>query len=184
MNRVAPALFGLGIMIAISGGAKVPEKMGEWPDSWPVFLVGAIMALIGVVLWRRVKAAERRAVAAEQSGGEHDPFTYLADVLAPARTLGEEIGGLETHAICDRVDVLLETYILPLAEVRERVMDTLGMDRGAEVLITIAYGERMLNRVWSAAGDGHKPEALSVYPDALSALEEAQQLVDKARAAA
>ena len=184
MNRIAAALGGVGIMIAISGGAKVPEKTGEWPDSWPIFLVGAVLALVGLVLWRTAKAAERKAVAAGQSGGKHDPFTYLRDVLAPARSLGDEIGSLDTHVICERIDVLLETYILPLAEVRERMMDTLGMDRGAEILITIAYGERMLNRVWSAAGDGHRPEALAVYPDALSALEEAQQLVDKARAAA
>ncbi len=183
VGRIAPILFGVGIMVAISGGAKVPAKTGEWPDSWPIFLVGAVLATVGLVLWRMAKAAERKAVAAGEHGAEGDPLTYLANVLPPARVLAEDIGELDSHRICDRVDVLLEDYLLPFAELRQRVIDRLGMDKGAEVLVTIAYGERMLNRTWSAAGDGHLPEARSVYPDAVAALEEAQALVDAALAA-
>ncbi len=175
MKKVAPAIFGVGIMAAISGGAKVPAKIGEWPDSVPIFLVGAVIALIGLVLWRMETAKERRAIAegASQVEGQ-DPFVFLADVQAPAAELAGEIDGLEASVICDRVDVLLETYILPLAEVRQLFIDKVGMDKGAEILVTIAYGERMLNRTWSAAGDGHLPEARAVYPDAVAALAEAQ----------
>jgi hypothetical protein len=57
------------------------------------------------------------------------------------------------------------------------------MDRGAEILVVIAFGQRMLNRVWSAAADRHLPEARSCYPDAVEALEEAADMARDAQGA-
>lgn len=185
MEKAAPVIFGVGVMIAISGGAQVPAKAGEWPPSVPIFVVGAVIAAIGLVIWRAAKAKERKAIADGQAvgGADQDPFAFLQGVQAPAATLAEELEGLDPPAVCERVDELLETYILPLAEVRQRVIDRVGMDRGAEILVTIAFGERMLNRTWSAAGDGHLPEARAVYPDAVAALAEAQEQATAALAA-
>ena len=39
--------------------------------------------------------------------------------------------------------------------------------KGAEILLDVAYGERMLNRVWSAASDGHHQEALNSISESL-----------------
>ena len=47
------------------------------------------------------------------------------------------------------------------------------MDEGAQILVTMAYGERMLNRAWSASADGHIQEARGCIPEALAAFEEA-----------
>ncbi len=186
MNRFPPVLFALGIMVAISGGAKTPEKVGAWPDSWPIFAVGAVAALIGLVRWRKQKALARANLKEQMSapGSANNPFELLAALIEPAQRLGAEIDALDEHAICDRVDALLEKYVLPMAEVRQRVVDRLGMAAGAEILVTIAFAERMLNRTWSAAGDGHLPEARAVYPDAVEAFVEAQALAEKALASA
>ncbi|MCA9556989.1 MAG: hypothetical protein H6704_09645 [Myxococcales bacterium] len=186
MNRFPPVLFAIGIMVAISGGAKTPEKVGAWPDSWPIFALGAVAALIGLVLWRRQKALARANLKEQMSapGQANNPFELLAGLIEPARRLGAEIDTLGAEAICQRVDDLLETYVLPMAEVRQRVLDRLGMAAGAEVLVTVAFAERMLNRTWSAAGDEHLPEARAVYPDALEAFIEAQALAEKALASA
>ncbi len=186
MTRFPPVLFAIGIMVAISGGAKTPEKVGAWPDSWPMFAVGAVAALIGLVLWRRQKALARANLKEQMSapGSANNPFELLAALIEPAQRLGAEIDTLSAETICARVDALLETYVLPMAEVRQRVIDRLGMAAGAEVLVTIAFAERMLNRTWSAAGDGHLPEARAVYPDAVEAFVEAQGLAEKALASA
>jgi hypothetical protein len=64
--------------------------------------------------------------------------------------------------------------------VRRKIIDRLGMSKGSEILVVVAYGERMLNRVWSAASDGHLPEARSSYPEARAAFHQAQDLATAA----
>ncbi len=174
---IGPALFAVGIMVAISGGAKLADKIGAWPDSTPIFIGGAVVAAVGLVLWRRQRAATRvLEQKAMDAGGDHsrNPFQLLERLIGPASALGDEMGHLGHEAICVRVDELLEAYVLPFAEVRQRVIDRLGMTAGAEILVTMAFGERMLNRTWSAAGDHHLPEARACFPDALEAFHEAQ----------
>jgi len=180
MSAIWPGLFTIGIIIAISGGAKLPEEGQDWPDSVPIFLVGAALSVVGLVGWRRA-AAQAASDPTGASGA--DPFVLLESVLAPARALLDDLEGLSHQQLCDRVDGLLQEYILPFAEVRQGVINRLGMKEGAEILVVIAYGERMLNRVWSAAADGHLPEATAVYPDALQAFEEAARLARAAREA-
>ena len=178
-----PALFALGIVLAISGGAKLPDEGQDWPDSLPIFLVGAGLAVVGLVGWRRAVAQARLAPAADGDAAT-DPFALLEAVLPPARTLAADLPHLSGSQIEARVDDLLSGFIHPLAEARQRVIDRLGMGAGAEILVTVAYGERMLNRTWSAAADGHLPEAGSAYPDALQALEHAADLARRAVARA
>jgi hypothetical protein len=98
--------------------------------------------------------------------------------------LGEEVDGLDADSIMNRVDELLNGYVLPFAEVRSRVIDRFGMEQGAEILVVMAYGERILNRVWTAAADGHLPEARTCYVEAAEALRESQALFERAIAAA
>ncbi|TNE44135.1 MAG: hypothetical protein EP343_30755 [Deltaproteobacteria bacterium] len=162
------------------GGTK--ERIGGWPDSLPVFLVGFLLALFGLFQWRSAVQAEAAAQADKEGTDSSNPFALLAKMQGPLQQLQDDIGDLNEQQVCDRVDVILNHYVLPFAEVRRGVIDRLGMELGAEVLVIIAYGERMLNRVWSAASDGHLPEATSVLPDAVDALAEAAGKVKAAGA--
>ncbi len=162
------------------GGTK--ERIGGWPDSLPVFLVGFLLALFGLFQWRSAVQAEAAAQADKEGTDSSNPFALLAKMQGPLQQLQEDIGDLDEQQVCDRVDTILNHYVLPFAEVRRGVIDRLGMELGAEVLVIIAYGERMLNRVWSAASDGHLPEATSVLPDAVDALAEAAGKVKAAGA--
>jgi len=183
MKLLSWALFAVGTLIAISGGAKMPAAGAKWPDTVPLFIAGAVLAAAGVALWRYALRVENRA--ARMNAGEHaegDALSLLGAVIAPTRALLDEVDQLEGHAVTERVDHLQETYILPFAERRQEIVNRFGMSRGAEILVTVAFGERMLNRVWSAAADGHMPEARAVLPDALSALEEARDMSERALA--
>ena len=51
------------------------------------------------------------------------------------------------------------------------------MEKGAEILVTLAFGERMMNRVWSAAADGHLPEATASLNESTDAFIEAAALL-------
>lgn len=180
-----PLLFGLGIVLAISSSARLPADGQTWPDTLPLFCLGAALALVGLILWHRAVALHRRAPPSATAAADGtDPFSRLQNLLPPARQLAAELPGLSASQLCARVDHLLGAFLLPFVEDRQQVIDRLGMAPAAEILVTVAYGERLLNRAWSAASDGHLPEAHAAYPDALRALEHAAHLARQATASA
>ena len=169
MSQVGFLVFVVGIAIAISGGAKLPVD-GDWPDTVPLFLVGCAISLLGLVIWRKALAA--LATSHEASSEKQDALSLLNALMEPAKKLGEEIDSLGEEAINSRADTLIETYVLPFAEDRNSIIQEFGMDVGADALCTMAFGERMLNRVWSASADGHVQEARACFPQALAAFEQ------------
>jgi hypothetical protein len=178
VKTVLARLEDAAVAFQVSPSASPPV----FPDTLPFFLAGILMAVAGVACWRL--DVHRRA-AAETSDGTsdgHDPLRLLAGVIKPAQRLEAESGKLDAQALTEEVDRLLEDYVLPLAEVRREVIDHFGMSTGAEILVTVAVGERMLNRTWSAAADGHIQEARACYPEAVRAFEQAERLVQEALA--
>ncbi|MBT6176995.1 MAG: hypothetical protein HOI23_07080 [Deltaproteobacteria bacterium] len=165
-----PYIFAAGILVAIAGSAKLPLERGQFPDTLPVFIVGAVAAAIGIYLWRR-------QIKIEQDQPDNDPnavnpFERLESIQAPLADLGSDANGLTTAQLCDRVDAILQEYVVPFAIARNKVVEKLGMDKGAELLVVVAYGERMLNRAWSAAADEHAPESISSILEAIEAFKE------------
>lgn len=169
-NPVGPLLFVVGILVAIAGSAKLPAAQGQFPDTLPVFILGAMAAAIGIALWRRQIKIEQSQP--ESDPNAVDPFERLESLQAPLAQLKVAVVDMDTQTICDKVDELLQQYVLPFADARHKVVEKLGMDKGAELLVVVAYGERMLNRTWSAAADGHAPEAISSLGEAADAFRE------------
>lgn len=190
LRILAYSLFGVGVTVAITCGAKQPASIAmdapladKFPDTLPGFLAGVLLAVIGIVLWRADLKREQREADAGDLTDDRNPVALLQGVVAPARALLQDIGQLNGKAITVRVDELLDNFILPFAEVRQGIVRRFGMREGAELLVTVAYGERMLNRTWSAAADGHLPEANASFPEAVQAFELAEQQLQQALAA-
>ena len=174
-----PILFGAGILVAIAGAAKLPQDGMTWPDTFHIFLLGALVSGIGIFLWRQAKAQERAANIKNDESGGTNPFERLEKCIAPLSALEATLVNIEGEPLCKKVDEILEDYVLPIAESRQKVIDTMGMDRGAELLVLLSYGERMLNRTWSAAADEHTPEAHASFVEAVAAFREAQKFVQQ-----
>ncbi len=157
-----------------------PASWG-WSETWVLFVLGSAVALGGLLVWKQMIVIETRLLQQDEhtSGDAQSPFVLLASALPPTRALQRDLVDLDGPALCKRVDAILLPYLVPLVEVRQKVIDRFGMKDGAEILVTVAFAERLLNRVWSAAADGHLSEARTVFPDALHALEEAQQQVER-----
>ncbi|MEC9464891.1 MAG: hypothetical protein VX834_03850 [Myxococcota bacterium] len=182
-SPVGPMTFAIGILIAIASAAKPPAAGVKWPDTVAVFLLGALVSAVGVFLWRQAKAKEREANLAGAGSERVDPFERLAKCIAPLAALEATLANIEGEPLCNKVDELLEAYVLPIAETRQTITDKLGMNKGAELLVLLSYGERMLNRTWSAAADGHTPEAHSSFQEAVAAFREAQNFAENLQAA-
>lgn len=185
MRILAFILFGGGIMAAISGAAKLPAALPEggtltfldrFPDTLPEFTIAFMATVVGLFIWWKDVFAQRKANQAAE-GDESNPLTILAGLAPQLSDLAGSIDNLDGPAIIARVEQILEHTVLPFAEARQKLFDRLGMRAGADLLVTAAYGERMLNRTWSAAADGHLVEARSSFREAAQAFDEAAAMV-------
>ncbi len=155
-------LFVIGTIVGISAAAKMPATGETYPDTLKVFFVSIVIAIIGNIIWRKT---ERQIVLAEleahKSDTTNNPVALLKSTVPLLQKLSDRMGEIEGMAICDEVDVILDTAVHPFTERRKTFLDIMGQAKGSEVLLNVAYAERMLNRVWSAASDGHHVEAVN-----------------------
>jgi hypothetical protein len=150
---------------------RVPRRFRweEWGQRW-VFLVGVGVTLGGVLLRRsRPDAAELER--------------ELRAVERLAASLSELEGAVELDppGLHAALDPLLTGPVYDLAEGREVLRQAHGPRVYAAVMASFARGERNLNRAWSAAVDGHGPEARASLALALPALREAREALPGAR---
>ena len=185
MRILAITLFTGGIMAAISSAAKLPTAIPEgttptfldqFPDTLPGFAIAFIATVVGLVIWWKDVFAQRKANQ-DNENDESNPLKLLASLAPQLSELAGKIDELDGDAITTRVEQILANTVLPFAEARQKLFDRLGMRAGADLLVTAAYGERMLNRTWSAAADGHLVEARSSFREATQAFGEAAAMV-------
>jgi hypothetical protein len=149
----------------------------RFPDTLPEFFVGVAVAIFGLVLWRAgARPATDLSEVKDGMTDPADPLVILQRLQQPLGKLAAEFDDLQPESQLGALDDLNERFVMPLVESRQRVIDQLGMSAGAEVLVTAAVGERMLNRAWSATADGHQPEARISLSEAVHAFREADRL--------
>jgi hypothetical protein len=239
MRLIAYALFGIGIIAAIVGGAKLPAKqveylqqirpfdvklaaveaelktvdqvksleetkasltksrdeIGGWPpekkgerfsNAVPVFCVGVGIAIVGIVLWRNDIRDRRVTTQAEQAEGEL-PDTearttaadtapgYIISVQQAIETLMSMMNKASHQELLDEVDKVLSEHVTPFVELRERLIEEMGLSRAAPIMLYMASGERLLNRAWSAEADGYRHESVDAIDEAAGSFREALQ---------
>jgi hypothetical protein len=170
--RVELVLFYLGIIVALISAAKLPEANSLLSDRFPIYLGGMILALCGLLLYyffqKRQKIQDKISLSASS-----EMIVLLQRLLAEMQNLGQEINVLDGKETATRISALIDNHLLPFIAIREEVICLLGHYQGVEVLVAVAQGERLLNRMWSAASDGVVTEARKTYPNALASFEEA-----------
>jgi hypothetical protein len=168
MRVIGIILFFIGGVIAISAAAKMPEQGSKYPDTLVVFFIAIGFSIIGNILWHKTERAKILFELELHKNDEHgNPIALLNGTIPAIEKLQEIAVDLRGMELCEKVDEVLDTFIHPFTEKRKTFMDILGQANGAEVLLIVAYAERMMNRVWSASSDGHHQEAMNCLGDSL-----------------
>ncbi|MCK5522011.1 MAG: hypothetical protein KAI83_02655 [Thiomargarita sp.] len=178
MNRrvIGALLFIIGIVVALISAAKLPA-IGTVSDMLPLYMSAVALSLVGLLLlhYPCLEKKKRSQVA-------HHTFSMviklLEELLVEMQRFGEDIDSLDGVNMARRVNFLLDKYILPFVAARQEVVLMLGQYQGVEVLVAVAQGERLLNRMYSAASDDHVIEAMATYPKALMAIENAYRIIN------
>ena len=172
-------LMTLGVVVGIVGGAfpRDREMIGGFPGGWPLVALGVALCLVALVLrLRGTKVTEaakgsvaEAAVAIARVGGE-------VDALLP------DAARLPIQDLAKRLDSLVERNLLPVYGAQDALVAAQGFAKYAAHTGPWAAGERMLYRAWSAATDGHRPEAIASMREAVKHFVEARAEWDRGAA--
>lgn len=148
-----------------------------WGSRW-VFAIGIGITVLGVLLKRARPDAEELEAGAMQVArlGE-----LLSELEGSVERLAGRVEKLDAETIHHEVDPLLVGPVYAIANGRESIRGAHGGRVFAAVMDAFARGERKLNRAWSAAVDGHAPEARVSVVAALPALREAREALPGTR---
>lgn len=173
--RVTSLLFFIiGIMVSLISAAKLPISDANWPDTLPLYTGAVILALGGLLLWHWSKIPQTDNQAALSTlQARSNVMECLPKLLAKMQELQPQLDHLEGKQIAIQVEILLNTYVLPLVVERKEIIRQFGPYQGVEILVAAAQGERLLNRIWSAASEGYLSEAIDNYPKAFAAFQKA-----------
>lgn len=161
----------LGVVVGIVGGAfpRDREMIGGIPGGWPLVFVGVALCLAALVLRlkgtkvtdaAKVSVAEAREAIA-RVGAEVEALLPLA----PRLPIGD---------LAKSLDSLIERNLLPVYGAQDALVAAQGFANYAAHTGPWAAGERMLYRAWSAATDGHRPEAIASMREAMKHFAEAR----------
>ena len=164
-------LMVIGTVVGILGGAfpRDRELVAGFPGGWPLVLVGlvALFAAFGLRLRRRPMTAAARGSAAAAGGA-------IGRVVPEIESLLSEATRIPIGALAKKLDALIERNLFPVYEAQEALVAAQGFARYAAHTGPWAAGERMLYRAWSAATDGHRPEAIASMEEAARHFAEAR----------
>jgi hypothetical protein len=155
-------LYSLGISIAAIGAAKMPQDGNTWSDTVYWFNDGVILTLLGLWIWRSSPVEKKE----ENLGKERTPIQLIREIQPILDDLYRNVDDLECYQIQEYVNILRQQYLLPLERVRNQIVAKIGLEKSAELLIAISYGERIINRIHSASLDGHHDEAVECTEEA------------------
>jgi len=172
MRILGLLLFLIGIILALISAAKLPVPNTNWSDMLPFYILAILLAFVGIFIYHKSQSLNNFT---DNSSTCFSTANLLQELIAEINKLETEIFNLNEVDIADRVNILLNDYVLPCVANRQEIIESLGHYQGAEVLIAIAKGERLLNRIWSAASDGKIQEIYLIYPKISSNFEEAYQ---------
>jgi len=179
-RNIGILFFVVGVILAISSGAKVPEPGKTYPDTLGTFALGMALSIAGLILWRHIeKLLVRENIKAHMEDEATNPLLLLQNTYYGVKELHQSYDQMSDKEVCDKIDEIEESSIIPFVEKRKTLNDLLGQDHGSELQLIVAYGERMLNRVWSAVSDGHRPEGKSCLNESLENYAHAEERASK-----
>ncbi|MEM7164687.1 MAG: hypothetical protein AAF581_04445 [Planctomycetota bacterium] len=159
--------------------AEVQEKKKLQETTWatPLFAGGLVLLVVGGVLQKQAKGA-----AASSEDGAHPTAFFRAQIDTIRRMvvdLDQRKDALDQGELRDLVGDLIGREFFELTSRHEEFAGIVGFTHYARVWEHVASAERLLNRYWSMATDGHHDEARQEIEYARKSIERAHEAVQQ-----
>lgn len=147
---------------------------------WPMFVVAAVGAILGIVLVKRAENAHAQSeTVLETNRGE---LKESIDNVVRDLNRMVEASSHSGEALRAEIDSRLRDDLRRFAEARESMVHLYGLQTYADIMSSFAAGERYINRVWSASVDGYDKEAETYLEKAARQFADAQSQLAEAAA--
>lgn len=178
MIRIGYVLLAFGF-VAATFVASLDPLLVNWAWFGPTIGVAAV----GVVLIRRGR--HRAASAGDRLANDRALLDEsLQRVGSELAAIGARAEGMTLATLRVEIDQRLREPLRRFAEARESMIHLYGLSAYADVMGAFAAAERYVNRVWSAATDGYRDEALTYLERAGNQIAHAQERLQAAKGAA
>lgn len=179
MREIAIASFFIGQIVAIIAAAK-PAMNNVYANTLPIYISAQLISIIALLVWRMINSNTRkRELAHEDSLQAINPVPTLKALLSSIDGIILNKNKYDTYTLSRYIEEIIDTHIVPFQDVKNKLIHSLGVGATSGLLIPFARGERLLNRVYSAASDGHKAEAERSMYEAMVAFEESVMFAQK-----
>ena len=162
MKIISILFFTLSIIVGISLAAKMTPK-GVVPESLGIFIVSIIVGIVSLIFWHKAVKLEAKEAVKHVDENE-SPMQTLNSLFEKMKVIKES--GPFQPGFCDQIDELSDGDIFNFYEKSDILKELLGQEKGAEIILTFAQTERLINRSWSAFSDGHLEEATNSFEQA------------------
>jgi len=149
-----PWVMYAALTAAMVGGARWPHPQ------WPLVAAGVAVLVAAGVWKRRVDAAGGAMSEGMTARGTMGAALDASKALpGDVRALAERAKEDTLAEVVRAVEGLLRDRVEVIAAGQEDVVRRRGFEEWAALMGPTAAAERLLNRAWSAASDGHREEA-------------------------
>ncbi|MCI0586048.1 MAG: hypothetical protein L0323_04305 [Planctomycetes bacterium] len=161
----------LGTVIGILGGAypRDREMIAGIPGGTPLVAGGVALLVVALALRLQHRPVSEAARGSAAAAGE-----AIGRVAPDVEALLPEARQLPIADLARRLDGLIEKNLFPVYAAQQALVASQGFAGYAAHTGPWAAGERMLYRAWSAATDGHRPEAVASMEEAVRHFGEAR----------
>jgi hypothetical protein len=172
-----------GWILVIAGflGGAFLASLDPHTVQWAVF--APVLAAGGLGAWLIRRARHAEAAGGQRLAGQRGIIKdRLASILANLEELERDKGRIPTYEARFEIDRRFRKDLMDFADARESLTHLYGVQAYADIMSAFAAGERYLNRVWSASGDGYHDEVIAYITRAHDQFGEAMRVLEAVQA--
>ena len=162
----------LGICVASIGATKLPAEGSTWSDILYVFNDGVILTIVGLVIWRQAPIEQEE----EETENKRTALQLIRDIQPILDDLYRNVDDLECYQIQEYVKYPTCTVSYAARATTWSDHRRQGVGKDSRIADRDLIRGANINRIHSAALDGHHDEVVECTEEAHAAFKEVFEL--------
>ena len=169
---VARSVYIICVVLLLISSAKLPSDAALLPDTQWFFAVFAMLTIVSLTLYHYLQQQVTKSDREAKQQTVESSSQFLEQLLNELRTLPKD----DSQVLATQFKMLHENYLLSFVAQQGRLLECVDQNRALQIVLAFSRGERLFNRIYSAALDQCLDDVRDTYPKMLDAFQEAADL--------